>query len=265
MLGNPFHANSIADGGLPASKMDEGSLPMLSKTWEIIQVILRILNIRGIIEGNRVNSVTAITELFATGVIDQAIIETLEGAHMEFIKMNSPDSIESVPDLCYETGLGIEPEPEPTIPDTIQSGKLEQDDLPLMNHLTASVYGLSDCLKLIGIATGLEPECLQALEDLYNRTDTLPVSQLPELWDGLVSTLPGEPHNYRIIPGNSQIFYKSDHRTIGYDVNGVRRRTYTVYGKIMVFPFEPDIRSSGYIPPGALLLGDVTSSQIEAG
>lgn len=110
--GDPFSPNSHHGSGKILRKINPGEEHALQQCGLVIEMILKSFEIYGASDGNRLNR-KMISRFFDDGLMDLVVKESLKGFSTAALELCNPDSIESVPDLDYEVGLGILPEEEP--------------------------------------------------------------------------------------------------------------------------------------------------------
>jgi hypothetical protein len=110
--GNPIYPLYVPNRNMTSGVYySEGTIQTQDQVWNIMQVVVTILQKFGSLNGNQVVSAAAVAEYFSNGTMDRAITSVLEGTHEDFLYEVDPDSVGSFPDLDYEIGLGLDKVP----------------------------------------------------------------------------------------------------------------------------------------------------------
>jgi hypothetical protein len=228
--GDPIHAARSTGSRLNLMNyLFDKDVPAHEEAWRVLQGVFGLLESSGDLYGNRVGNPKAIGEHFLNGNIDRAVVSSLHGGFGDLVKSVSPDSIEQVADLCYETALGINYDDAYTGPTILvpESSAV----LPKTNQSDPNQTDMVDLLRLADLATSYSGGCGKLFQELVRRIHTYGHGDLdPNIWvwalaepeftgQAMVQSLPGGD-------GLNRVWFKRGNPS-GLDVKG---KTITNHG-----------------------------------
>jgi hypothetical protein len=246
--GNPIYPQFVPERNMTAPVYySEGTPETQDWAWKIMQVIVQLLQFKAGLNGNLVRHEREVQAMFSDGTIDRAIMETLEGNHIEFLDGIHPDSIELVDDLDFEIGVGIpidwDSPPQAAIADAASWVHGSQDIFKLKEE-----FDVLDLLGLVKFSLHLMKEAHHLKDEVVDRLKASGQFDPGDLWEQISL---GEKWDagakFKTLVGSNYLaHFDFEEIDLPPDRGGShdRFKAYRSHGRMMLFPYVSDFCSS---------------------